>query len=267
MPLRDRTNTPNYATVPVPSNYAWQEKENSQQYYRDEKAAIAKALFDKEVERRVQEEKERHRLIDSEVQRQMIDIMPPLKRSAHVSVPSSGDNSVRAPFEARQRATNERLNGLLPINEADQFTELSGCLPSTYVGQSSALSPDAAVLSSSVIPSVPSNMDVPICAPTVTSSGEVPTSFPKTLSHASFSFTKHRQLKNGHRYRCSVHRSQEGCNAHIKVMKDGTITSFGSHAAGCFRKNGLPVPLAMGGSGQLDAPVGTDVSDDVQQWV
>ena len=90
MPLRDRTNTPNYATVPVPSNYAWQEKENLQQYSRDEKAAIAKALFDKEVERRVQEEKEHHRLIDSEVQRQMIDIMPPLKRSAHVSVPSSG---------------------------------------------------------------------------------------------------------------------------------------------------------------------------------
>ena len=69
MPLRDRTNTPNYATVPVPSNYAWQEKENSQQCSRDEKAAIAKALFDKEVERRVQEEKERHRLIDSKVQR------------------------------------------------------------------------------------------------------------------------------------------------------------------------------------------------------
>mmetsp|Transcript_38339 Transcript_38339/g.67277 ORF Transcript_38339/g.67277 Transcript_38339/m.67277 type:complete len:267 (+) Transcript_38339:517-1317(+) len=219
MPLRDRTNTPNYATVPVPSNYAWQEKENSQQYYRDEKAAIAKALFDKEVERRVQEEKERHRLIDSEVQRQMIDIMPPLKRSAHVSVPSSGDNSVRAPFEARQRATNERLNRSLPINEADQFIELSGGLPMSNDVKYSALTPDASILSSSVIPSVPSNTDVPICAPTATSSGEVPTSFPKTLSHASFSFTRHRELKNGHRYRCSVHRSQEDAMLTSKYSK------------------------------------------------
>ena len=51
---------------------------------------MAKALFNKEVKRRVQEEKERHRLIDSEVQHQMTDIILLSKRSAHMSVPSSG---------------------------------------------------------------------------------------------------------------------------------------------------------------------------------
>ena len=89
MPIRDRTNTPNYATAPAPLNYTWQEKDNLQQRSRDEKDAIAKASFDKEVERRVHKEKECHWLIDSEVQRRMTHMMPPLKRSAHVSVSSS----------------------------------------------------------------------------------------------------------------------------------------------------------------------------------
>ena len=59
---------------------------------REEKDTIVKASFDKKVEKRVQEEKERHWLIDEEVQRQMTNIIPTLKRTDHMSVPSSGSN-------------------------------------------------------------------------------------------------------------------------------------------------------------------------------
>ena len=77
--------------------------------------------------------------------------------------------------------------------------------------------------------------------------------------YEGYQFTFHKRLKDGLRFRCSSHRSDNDCNIVLKHLSNGETVVSGSHGPSCARKNGKKVEAL---------PVeSNDCTEQMHQWV